>query len=281
MFHLKMLARVSALVAMTAPFAGGFVAPAAAQYSPYPPPPRAYYGMIAPQEADAVVRSLGLTPVAPPRPYGPVFVVHALGQEGSQIQVTLDRRTGRVRRIIRVGQSAPRVVTLPPDARPYDPRPPMPEYFDEEDEAGLPPRSGPRVITREGIEVDRLPPPDEGPRVVMREPDVTGSVPRAAPRGPADPLLGVPQEFRDRQGRTEPARPEPRERLAARTPNDGVLRVAPLPRPRPVDAPAVAQKDEQKDAPPPAAKQEPPQPESPAAKPEVAPEDVPDAQGFE
>jgi hypothetical protein len=124
------------------------------------------------------------------------------------------------------------------------------------------------VITREGIEVDQLPPPGAVPQVVTRDPEITGSVPRAAPRGPVDPLLGVPKEFRGRDGRAEP---EPRERLAARTPNDGVPRVAPLPRPRPADAPAVAQRE----APPAKPEVVKPVAPMPEAKPDKPADDIP------
>ncbi|MCC6947839.1 MAG: hypothetical protein IT539_08740 [Bradyrhizobiaceae bacterium] len=273
MSRVKPLARASALVTVTVSIAGGFGTPAAAQYYPYPPaPPPAFYGMMEPHEADAAVRSLGLRPIAPPRPHGLVIIVHALGQEGSQVQVMLDRRTGRVRQIIRVGHGAPQMATLPPGARPYDPRPPMPEAFDDDEDAvGLPPGAGPRVITREGIEADELPPPGAGPQVVTRDREITGSVPQAALRGPVDPLLGVPKEFRNRDGRVQPVPSEPRERMAARTPSDGMPRVAPLPRPRPADAPAVAQRE----APSPEAEPAKPAVPMPQAKPDKPTDDVP------
>lgn len=231
--------------------------------------------------ADAVVRSLGLTPMGPAERHGPVFVVHAMGQEGTPVQVTLDRRSGRVLQITRLGPGAPRIARVRPAPPPgYEPDGDEEIGFpdDEELPSGSPgnepgyrgaPSDGPRVIRREGIRTEDLPPPGTGPRVVTRDPDVTNSIPRALSQRPADPLLGVPKEFRggvapDRQDQTQ-------QKLAARPPADAS---PPLPRPRPADAPAVAQKDP---VAPPAAK---PQP-SPAVKPKPNPEDVPDALGFE
>jgi hypothetical protein len=239
--------RVLASGAIAAPVLAAASAPAAAQYYPYPPayppaPPVTVYGMVQPHEADGIVRSLGLTPIAPPRLHGPVIIVHALGQEGSQVQVTLDRRSGRVRQIIRIGYGAPQVAPAPPGGRPYGPRPAEPGLFDEDDEEA-PPGAGPRVITRQGIQATELPPPGAGPQVVARDPDITGSTPRAAP-GAVDPLLGVPKEFRNRGTAGEPPQAAPPgPRLAARTPADSIPRVAPLPRPRPADAPSLAQQE--------------------------------------
>lgn len=229
---------------MAASLLVGTAVPATAQYYPYPPayppaPPPPAYGLVQPHEADGIVRSLGLTPIAPPRPHGPVIIVHALGREGSEVQVTLDRRSGRVRQIIRVGYGAPRIATVPPGIGPYDGPPDAPGFFDDEEEDQPETGNGPRVITREGIEQRELPAPGVGPRVVGRNSDITGSTPRAAP-GPADPLLGVPKEFRNRAAdRDAPST----QRLAARTPADSVPRLAPLPRPRPADAPSLARRE--------------------------------------
>jgi hypothetical protein len=231
------------------------MAPAAAQYYPAPygyppaPPPQA---ILAPHHADSVVRSLGLTPLGRAVPHGPMFIVPATGQEGTQVQVTLDRRTGRVVQILRVGYGAPRIATLPPGPPPpgYDADDDDAGYFDDEDD--LPPRaprgpyavypearSGPAVITREGVESESLPPPGTGPRVVARDPDITGSVPRGSASGRVDPLVGVPKEFRGQQQRSAaPAQ----QRTAARPPA-ATPRAAPLPRPRPADAPQVAQNE--------------------------------------
>jgi hypothetical protein len=221
--------------------------PAAAQY--YYPAPRAFppappHAALAPHHADAVVRSLGLRPLGPAQRHGPTFVVPAMGQEGTQVQVTLDRRTGRVLEIMQVGPAAPRMARLPA----YPPRGPYEADDDgepagyENDEVYPPlvrgqplarnypePGRGPAVITREGIQSQDLPPSGVGPRIVERDPEITGSVTRQATRGTADPLIGVPKEFRGQQQRT-----------AARPPETG-SRATPLPRPRPADLPAVAQ----------------------------------------
>jgi hypothetical protein len=217
-------------------------APARAQSYQLPAPPG--FGLMPPEDADPLVRSLGLTPIAPPRAHGPVILIEAMGQEGSQVRVTVDRRSGRVRQIVRL--VPPQIGTI--EQRPtYEPdddergvlrnvAPPPPPYVQGQPGA----YSGPQVITREEIESEDLPPPGSSPRIATREPDSTGAVPRTMSRGPVDPLLGVPAEFRNRGVRNEPAPAEPRkERLAARTPADSVPRVAPLPRPRPADAPAI------------------------------------------
>lgn len=222
-------------------------APAAAQYyypanPAFPPPPPPTFGFMPLHEADAVVRSLGLNPVAPARPHGPVIFVDALGQEGSLVRVTIDRRTGRVRQIVRIGQGAPQIATAQPGYL----------YEGAEEEDGAPgytgnapgPYSpGPSVITREGIQAEDLPPPG-----TAREADITGSIPRTVRPGPVDPLLGVPEEFRGRARSAPP--PRPAAKLAARTPDDAVPHTAPLPRPRPADVPAVAQRDPSPPAPP-------------------------------
>jgi hypothetical protein len=238
-------------------------APAGAQYYPsYPayPAPGAIFGIMPPHEADALVRSLGLTPIAEPRVHGPVILIHAIGQEGSQVRVTVDRRTGRVRQIVRIGPSAPQVATIQPGYEEPDeivPVPPRPRS-----NAGYPYPSGapgPQVITREGIRSENLPPPGDDPRIITRDPEVTGTIPRAGAPMPVDPLIGVPPEFRGRPARTAPAKDE---RLAARTPDEAAPRVTPMPRPRPADAPTVAQREAT------SAKPEINKPPEPKAKPE-------------
>ncbi len=253
------------------------VAPAAAQfypgpgaYMPAPPPPP----MLRARDADAVVRSLGLHPVGPPQRRGPVFVVHAVGQEGSPVMVTLNRHTGRVLQILRTGYGSPRIAAVPP--------PGAPPYVAGDDEefaaldeeagppAGYPGQQGPSVITRRGIEAHELP-----------APGVTGSVPGGADRAPrrADPLLGVPREFR---GGAPSAAPAPQPRVAARPP-EPAPRSTPVPRPRPADAPAVVQKQQEESAPAAAENAEEKNPVthelSPAAKEDI--KKFPPAQGFE
>jgi hypothetical protein len=219
---------------------------AGAQY--YPPPPPAYpayptpgFGLMPPHEADALVRSLGLTPIAEPRVHGPVILIQAMGQEGSQVRVTVDRRNGRVRQIVRIGP--PQVATLPPgpqyDTEAEETMPVPPRPLPNAGYAPYPsPPSGPQVITRDGIQSQGLPPLGPEPRVVTREPEITGSVPRTAPPRSVDPLMGVPPEFRNRAG--TPAKDD---RVAARAPEQAAPRVTPMPRPRPADAPTVARRD--------------------------------------
>jgi hypothetical protein len=262
-------------------------ASAGAQYYPPPPAYPAYpapgFGLMPPHEADALVRSLGLTPIAEPRVHGPVILIQAVGQEGSQVRVTLDRRNGRIRQIVRIGPSVPQVATLPPGAQ-YDNEP--------EDVMPMPPRPvpnagyapypstppGPQVITRDGIQSQGLPPLGPEPRVVTREPEITGSVRATAPR-PVDPLMGVPPEFRGRAARDTPAKDD---RVAARAPEQAAPRVTPMPRPRPADAPTVARRDPAPASTPAAAKPEAAKPAAPetAAKPVPPASDTP-VQGLE
>lgn len=240
------LAQFTALGALVVSAFG--LQPAAAQYypgpriyAPAPPPPPEAYGL---HNVDSAVRSLGLRPVSHVRIRGPVLVVDAVGQEGSLVRVSIDRYSGRVMRIVRVGHGAPQIVAVPAAPGPYE--------AEDDDDYGeyepAPPHGGPSVITRQGIEAGDLPP---------RSPDVTGSVPRHA-------LNGVPREFRGGQP----------QRLAARPP-DPAPRVAPLPKPRPADAPAVARTETE--APKPAPAKQPTL--TPEAKADA--EKFPPAQGFE
>jgi hypothetical protein len=243
------------------------VAPAASQYYPAPygyspaPPPQP---ILSPQHADAIVRSLGLTPLGRALPHGAMFIVPAIGQEGTQVQVTLDRRTGQVVQIARVGRITPRVATLPPGASPesFDTGNGDPGFFDDDQDLppprargrGLPGNepagpTGPAVITREGIQSESLPPLGSGRRQAERGPDVTGGVPvdpyipESTPRsggpGSLDPLLGVPKEFRGQPQRNA----APQRRTAAHAPAASIPHAAPMPRPRPADAPTVAQNE--------------------------------------
>lgn len=240
------LGALAALAFGSLPAAAQYYYPGARVYAPPPPPPPpVVYGV---RDVDAKVRSLGLRPVSHVRIRGPVLVVDAVGQEGSLVRVSLDRYSGRVTQIVRIGRAAPQVVTVP---EPYD----ADDEEDYADDEPAPPQGGPTVITRRGIESRELP----------GAPAVTGSVRR-------DPLNGVPKEFRGEQARTAP---QPPQRLASRPPD--ATRAAPLPKPRPADAPTVAQTETQ---PPPAAKPAPAKPTlTPAAKEDI--EKFPPAQGFE
>jgi len=241
------LVQLTAFGALAAMVSGA--QPAAAQYypgprvympAPPPPPPPEMHGL---RDVDSAVRSLGLRPVSHVRVRGPVLVVDAVGQEGSLVRVSLDRYSGRVVQLVRIGRSAPQVATAP---EPYDSE----ENEESADYEPSPPsHGGPSVITRQGVEARDLPP---------RSPAVTGSIAR-------NPLNGVPKEFRGEQQRMASRPPEP------------APRAAPLPRPRPADVPKVAQTETQA---PPAAK---PAPAKPALTPEAKEdiEKFPPLQGFE
>ena len=236
-------------------------------YPAYPgSAPVRVYRPVQPHEVVDIVRSLGLSPVSEPRPRGPVWVIRAIGQDGTLVRVAIDGRSGQVMDIIQIGPRGPRLTRIEPGvpARygPYEvieepygvPRPParVPGGWSDA------PDPDPQIITREGIRSGELPPPGTtgpymernapgaGPRVITRDPDTTGSVPSSAPR-PIDPLDGVPPEFRRGAGRGEPAKDK---RIATGTPADLGPRATPLPRPRPADVPALAKGDDTPTAPP-------------------------------
>ncbi len=219
------------------------------------------YRMLQPHEVVDIVRSMGLSPVNHPRPQGPVWVIRAIGQDGTLVRVAIDGRSGRVMDIVQIGPRGPRLTRsepgMPPGSGPYEvieqpygmpPRPPsrVPGAW------GGAPDPNPQIITREGIRSGDLPPPPAtgpymeknapgaGPQVITRDPDSTGSVPSSAPR-PIDPLNGVPPEFRRGASRSEPAKDK---RIAIGTPADSSQRATPLPRPRPADMPALAKGDD-------------------------------------
>ena len=226
-------------------------------YPAYPgSAPVRVYRPIQPYEVVDIVRSLGLSPVSEPRPRGPVWVIRAIGQDGTLVRVAVDGRSGRVMDIVQIGPRGPRLTRIEPGTygpyemieEPYDvPRPParVPGGWSDE------PDQDPQVITREGIRSGELPPPGTGPymgknasgtgpQVITRDPDTTGSVPSSASRQ-IDPLDGVPPEFRRGAGRGEAAKDK---RIATGTPADSSPRATPLPRPRPADVPVLAKGDD-------------------------------------
>ena len=81
-------------------FAGS---PAAAQMYQ---PPAPYYG-VDPGQVLARVQSLGLRPVSEPRLRGPVWVVRAVGREGTLVRVLVDAGSGRVVNIVAIDQPYP------------------------------------------------------------------------------------------------------------------------------------------------------------------------------
>ena len=258
-WHVVSVSLLTLIVAM--PVAAEELMRLAQVYPIYPDSaPVRVYRPLQPHEVVDIVRSLGLSPVSPPRPRGPVWVIRAIGQDGTLVRVAIDGRSGRVMDIVQIGPRGPRLTRIepgmPPGSGPYEAI---------EEPYGLPPRpparvpgawSGapdpdPQIITRGGIRSGELPPPPAtgpymernapgaGPQVITRDPDFTGSVPSSAPR-PIDPLNGVPPEFRRGASRSEPAKDK---RIATGTPADANPRATPLPRPRPADVPALAKGD--------------------------------------
>lgn len=129
--HAVYAAAYAVSLAVLAWFAGS---PAAAQMYP---PPAPYYG-VAPGQVLARVQAMGLRPVSEPRLRGPVWVVRAVGREGTLVRVLVDAQTGRVVNMVAID-------------RPYPPRL----------VSGGPAGEGPWVPMR-GPGYDELPPPPAG-----------------------------------------------------------------------------------------------------------------------
>ena len=190
--------------------------PAAAQMYP---PPAPYYG-VNPGQVLARVQSLGLRPVSEPHLRGPVWVVRAVGRDGTLVRVLVDAETGRVVNMVAID-------------RPYPPRL----------ASGGPVSEGPWVPMRGPGYESELPPPPAGggygPPLAREGYPPPGGAYAPGPqssRGPAvDPLTGLPPEFR--KGANGAVQPE--KKVASRP-------STPLPKPRPSDAPQDASK---KDAP--------------------------------
>jgi hypothetical protein len=221
-------------------------------YRVYPEAPMYQQPRIPPHEAAAIVRSLGLMPTSAPRPRGPFWVVDAVGQDGSPIKVRVDAINGRVADIVRV--PGPRMVRVYPGSPPgtvYEAPPPgavygapaprggQPGYYNDDeddyplkDSPGYGPQRNPNYYG--GDQRGSIPP--RGPNVITRDGDVTNSVPqRQVSRTVGhDPLLGVPKEFRGEQ------KPKTEQKKTAAKPDEKTPASAPLPKPRPADAPAVA-----------------------------------------
>ena len=210
-------ARAAAYVVSLAVLAWFEGSPAAAQM--YPPPAPSYG--VGPGQVLARVQSLGLRPVSEPRLRGPVWVVRAVGREGTLVRVLVDAETGRVVNMVAIDQ-------------PYPPRL----------ASDAPVSEGPWVPMRGPGYDDGLPPPRVGggygpPPAGEGYPSPGGAYapgPQSS-RGPAaDSPMGVPPEFR--KGANGGA-VQPEKKVASRP-------STPLPKPRPADAPRDASN---KDAP--------------------------------
>jgi hypothetical protein len=214
--HRSRSARAAGYVVSLAVLAWFAGSPAATQMYP---PPAPYYG-VDPGQVLARVQSLGLRPVSEPRLRGPVWVVRAVGREGTLVRVLVDAGTGRVVNMVAIDQ-------------PYPPQLASGGSVSE----------GPWVPMRGPGYNDGLPPPTRGgygPPPAREGYSSPGGAYVPGPqssRGPAvDPLTGVPSEFR--KGANGGA-VQPEKKVASRP-------STPLPKPRPADAPQDASK---KDAP--------------------------------
>jgi hypothetical protein len=210
-------ARVTGYVVSLAVLAWFAGSPAAAQMYQ---PPAPYYG-VDPGQVLARIQSLGLRAVSEPRLRGPVWVVRAVGREGTLVRVLVDAQSGRVVNIVAINE-------------PYPPRL----------ASGGPVSEGPWVPMRGPGYGNDLPPPPAGggygpPPAGGGYPPSGGAYapgPQSA-RGPADDsLTGMPPEFR--KGANGNA-VQPEKKVASHP-------TTPLPKPRPSEAPQDASK---KDAP--------------------------------
>ncbi|HLL29170.1 MAG TPA: hypothetical protein VKT73_16140 [Xanthobacteraceae bacterium] len=171
--------------------------PAVAQMYPPPAPyPAPAYG-VGPSQVLARVQSMGLHPVSEPFLRGPVWVVRAVGREGTLVRVLVDAGTGRVVNMVAIERPYPSRLAYggPANEGPWVPMP-GPGYGPPPPGGGYPP-SGPYVVP--------------GPQ---------------SPQGSAiDPRMGTPPEYRQGVNGTPPEK-----KVASRP-------VTPLPKPRPSDAP--------------------------------------------
>jgi hypothetical protein len=182
------------------------------------PSPTPYYG-VAPGQVLARVQSMGLRPVSEPRLRGPVWVVRAVGRDGTLVRVLVDAESGRVVNMVAIDQ-------------PYPPRL----------ASGGPASEGPWVPMRGPGYGNDLPPPSAGggygpPPIGEGYPPSGAYGQRPQSRGSAaDPQMGMSPEFK--KGASGNAI-QPEKKVASHP-------ATPLPKPRPVDAPQDASK---KDAP--------------------------------
>ncbi len=223
--------------------------PAAAQMYPAQP----YYGgVISPGQVIGAVQSLGLRPVSEPRFRGPVWIVRAVGREGTLVRVVVDSQTGRVVNMTAIDRPMPpNMVPGEPDPRFVmrgqrypepgpdvdDGPPPPPQYRGGQQPYGSsqPPYGGGQAMPDDD---DDQPMPLDGryaprPNSSLSQP---ASRQASAPKS-VDPLLGVPPEFRGKNVKTES---KPADKRVASKPVN-----TPLPKARPDDmkkdaGPAVA-----------------------------------------
>jgi hypothetical protein len=108
-------------------------APASAQYARWDPgvPPPDYSGRIPPQHVEAMVRSMGLQPVAEPRTRGPLWVTHAVDRDGNHVRVLIDSFSGRVIDVLRRPLPPQRVANFPSPKLPPQPNGAMSDYEDD------------------------------------------------------------------------------------------------------------------------------------------------------
>jgi hypothetical protein len=211
-------------------------ASAQAQYARVYPP--AYARGVLPQQAAAIVRATGMTPIAAPVRRGPNYLVIAADRSGARMRVLVDAYDGRIVRVRQmwaarpVGRPYAPVAAPPMHARaefarpemqeppaagyePYEPRPPVPADPQSRELPAPPPGAAPYGRSARA---------DEGIYPVPPR-----AIPNVRPPGPP-PMIGPPTVAPPPPGIATPR--------AAVAPPAAVAqpRRTPLPRPRPAVA---------------------------------------------
>jgi hypothetical protein len=204
-------------------------------------PQRVARGVLPPHEILTIIRSTGLDPLDRPRRRGSNYVLHAIDDDGREVRVLVNGRSGRVVSLTPVEMAS----RLPPGAviESYGPpryvepgaveidEPEPPVVYEAEPPVGYPPRPSAEVP-------DAAPPARRGagPRVITATPDrpeVVSSVPGprviTATEAGRDGLLPPPPERFPQRAAPGAAKPKP----AVRRTVASLPKRPPLPRPRP------------------------------------------------
>lgn len=238
-------------VAMTAlPVA----AQAADPYPPYPPQPYgaaptppAYVGVLPPYEIEAIVRSMGLRPLAPPMLQHRFYVLHVLDPHGAELRVLVNARRGHVVHVAPViaddGWDGPRYGAPPPYPR-YGALGPRGRGFDVDVD----------IDVDADIDLDRRPIPPAGAYPQPYEPRHEAPPVHGPSGGLPQPRVAKPQSVPKSATADPNATPTPRPRpesanaRAEASAPTGPIRKIEIKRPDP--APAAAKPEAKQDSKP-------------------------------
>jgi hypothetical protein len=176
--------------------AGGLIVlalAAGAQAQPAYVGPRAYQPAVPPYEVDAIVRSAGLVPLAPPARRGSAYVLAATDRYGRHVRVVVDAEVGEiisVRPMLAAApygapvHGAPSVVYVPRG----DPPPPVPpRSVPSARLAGVPPVASPADPMTTGA-IPPAPPSARTPLPRPRPVVAAAEAPAARPTAPEAPV---------------------------------------------------------------------------------------------